>query len=107
MDRTDQSDRSKKIDSGEKREKAAALVYDQIGAPRVVAKGMGNLARKMIETARTEGIPIQKNEILVEALLKVELTTEIPPQLYQAVAEILSFVYRLDKLEHLERKKFK
>ena len=81
----------------EKKDKAAALVYDQTGAPRVVAKGEGEVARIMIEAAETEGIPIQKNEVLVEALMQVELTKEIPPQLYRAVAEILAFIYRLEK----------
>jgi len=81
----------------EKKAKAAALVYDQTGAPRIVAKGAGEVARKMIEIAEAEGIPIQKNELLVEALMQVELTKEIPPQLYRAVAEILAFIYRLDK----------
>jgi len=81
----------------EKKAKAAALVYDQTGAPRIVAKGAGEVARNMIEIAEAEGIPIQKNELLVEALMQVELTKEIPPQLYRAVAEILAFIYRLDK----------
>jgi len=81
----------------EKIGKAAALVYDQTGAPRIVAKGVGEIARKMIEAAETEGIPIQKNEVLVEALMQVELTKEIPPQLYRAVAEILAFIYKLEK----------
>jgi len=80
-----------------KKAKAAALIYDQTGAPRIVAKGVGEVARKMIETAEAEGIPIQKNELLVEALMQVELTKEIPPELYKAVAEILAFIYRLDK----------
>ena len=78
-------------------EKAVALVYDQMGAPRVIAKGRGEIAQKLIEIAETEGIPIQKNAVLVEALLQIELTKEIPPQLYRAVAEILAFVYRLDR----------
>lgn len=81
----------------EMREKAAALVYDQTGAPRIVAKGVGEVARNIIKVAEAEGIPIQKNELLVEALMQLELTKEIPPQLYRAVAEILAFVYRLDK----------
>lgn len=79
------------------KDKAAALVYDQIGAPRVVAKGEDEIARKIIETAEQEGIPVQKNEGLVEALMQVELSKEIPPQLYRAVAELLAFIYRLDK----------
>lgn len=81
----------------EMKEKAAAIVYDQTGAPRIVAKGVGEVARKIIEAAEAEGIPIQKNEVLVQALMQVELTKEIPTQLYRAVAEILAFVYRLEK----------
>lgn len=81
----------------EKKDKAAALVYDHAGAPRIVAKGVGEVARRMIEAAEAEGIPIQKNEVLVEALMQVELTKEIPPQLYRAVAELLAFIYRLEK----------
>ena len=81
----------------EKQEKAAAIVYDKLRAPRIVAKGVGEVARKMIEVAEAEGIYVQKNEILVEALMQVELTKEIPPQLYRAVAEILAFIYRLEK----------
>jgi len=87
----------KDIKEKQKHEKAAALVYDQTGAPRIVAKGAGEVARKIIEVAKAEGIPVQKNEVLVEALMQIELTKEIPPQLYRAVAEILAFVYRLDK----------
>ncbi|MEA5025877.1 Flagellar biosynthetic protein FlhB [bioreactor metagenome] len=80
------------------REKAAALAYDQSGAPKVVAKGTGEVARKIIEQAIEYGIPIQKDEVLVETLMRVEYGEEIPPQLYQIVAELLAFVYRLDKL---------
>lgn len=90
----------KEKDKGQKQikkeNKAAALVYDQTGAPRIVAKGRGEVAQKIIEAAQEEGIPIQKNELLVEALMQVELTKEIPPQLYRAVAELLAFIYRLE-----------
>lgn len=81
----------------EKKLKAAALAYDHTGVPRVVAKGSGELAKQIIQQAQVEGIPVQTNEVLVEALLKVELTKAIPPELYQAVAEILAFVYRLEQ----------
>jgi len=81
------------------REKAAAIAYNDMGVPRVVAKGEGELAKKILEHAETEGIPIQKNEILVDALLNVELSKEIPPELYEAVAEILAFIYRLNRLK--------
>ncbi len=90
---------TEKREKGDKQEKAAALVYDQTGAPRIVAKGVGEVARKMIQAAEEEGIPIQKNEILVEALMQVELTKEIPPQLYRAVAELLAFIYRLENVK--------
>lgn len=79
------------------KKKAVALAYDHIGAPRVVAKGEGEVARRIIEIAESEGIPLQKDNHLVEALLQVELTKEIPTQLYQAVAEVLAFVYHLEK----------
>lgn len=77
--------------------KAAAIAYDHIGVPRVVAKGDGLIAEKIIEFAEAEGIPVQNNTGLVEALMQVELSKEIPPELYQVVAEVLAFIYRLDK----------
>lgn len=83
--------------NSEKRLKAAALAYDHIGTPRVVAKGSGELAKQIIRQAQDDGIPIQTNEVLVESLMKVELTRTIPPELYQAVAEILALVYRLEQ----------
>lgn len=81
------------------KKKAAALAYDYSGAPRVVAKGDGLLAQRIIETAKEHGIPVQNNEILVEALMQVELSKEIPPELYQTVAEVLAFIYRMDKMK--------
>ncbi|MCL1792039.1 MAG: EscU/YscU/HrcU family type III secretion system export apparatus switch protein [Peptococcaceae bacterium] len=83
----------------DKREKAAALAYNHIGVPRVVAKGEGELARKILEVADQEGVPIQKNDLLVDALINVELSREIPPELFEAVAQILAFIYRLNKLK--------
>lgn len=80
------------------REKAVALTYDDFsGAPRVVAKGEGELAKKIIEFASREGIPVHQDPDLIEALIRVELTREIPPQLYQAIAEVLAIIYQLDK----------
>lgn len=79
------------------KDKAVALAYDHAGAPKVVAKGSGHVARKLIEHAIEYGIPIQRNEILVETLLEVNLGEEIPPQLYQVVAELLAFIYQLDQ----------
>lgn len=79
--------------------KAAAIAYDHIGVPRIVAKGEGQVAKRIIEIAEEKGIPIQKNNNLVEALMQVELSKEIPPELYQVVAEVLAFIYKLDKMK--------
>lgn len=79
-------------------EKAVALAYDKIGAPRVVAAGKGEIARNLIKAAQAEGIPIQSDVGLVEALLRIEVGQEIPLELYKAVAELLAFIYKMDTL---------
>ena len=80
-------------------EKAAALKYrhGKDNAPKLIAKGRGKVAEKIIEIARTHGIPIQEDKELVEFLSMLDLYQEIPPELYRAVAEILAFVYSLNK----------
>ena len=76
---------------------AVALGYEpgKDLAPKVLAKGRGALAEKIMEVARAHGIPLQEDPILVELLAKVEIDQEIPSVLYQAVAEVLAFVYQL------------
>ena len=74
---------------------AVALHYDRTGAPRVIAKGRGQIGAKIIEVARAHDIPIEENEVLAGALSNVELGDEIPEDLYKAVAEVLIFVLRL------------
>ncbi len=83
----------------EKRRKAAALRYDpqRDKAPVVVAKGRGELAEKIIELAKKEGIPVVEDKNLVEALLRIEVFEEIPPVLYEAVARVLVFVQEVRK----------
>jgi len=78
------------------KEKAVALAYDKSGSSKIVASGQGEVARNLIEAAQEQGIPIQTNAQLVEALIKIDVGQEIPPELYEAVAEILAFIYRLD-----------
>ena len=80
------------------RSQAVALRYDdrRDPAPRVVAKGKGKIAEKILEVARRCGVPIHEDADLVEVLAKIELDQMIPPALYQAVAEILAFLYRLN-----------
>lgn len=74
---------------------AVALHYEKPGAPRVVAKGRGEVGHKIIETARSHGVPIEENAGLAEALSHVELDDEIPEALYRAVAEVLVFILRV------------
>jgi flagellar biosynthesis protein len=83
----------------EKSKKAAALRYDQAqdAAPRVVAKGRGKLAEKIVATAQANQIPLVQDSNLMQMLDLLELETQIPPELYQAVAEVLAFVYRLNR----------
>jgi len=77
--------------------KAAALKYDdkKHSAPIVNAKGKGVNAKKIIEIAKLNDIPIKKDEDLVELLSKVELDKEVPNEMYKAVAEVFSFIYKL------------
>jgi len=83
----------------EKKEKAVALKYDKesAGAPKVTAKGEGVSAKKIIELAQENDVPIQKDEDLVELLSAVELDREIPPEMYKAVAEVFAFLYKVTK----------
>jgi flagellar biosynthesis protein len=78
------------------REKAVALKYNEHEdrAPKVVAKGQGHIAERIIETARQNGVPIYQDHDLLELLAQVDIDREIPSELYTAVAEILSWVYR-------------
>ncbi len=78
--------------------RAAALRYnpETMGAPQVVAAGKGYVAERIIETAAAGGVPVRSEPALAEALQTVELGREIPSALYQAVAEVLAFVWFLD-----------
>ena len=79
--------------------KAVALKYDPAsgGAPVVVAKGRGHLADEILQKALESGVPVQEDRSLVEVLSKLDLDQQIPAELYDLVAEILSFLYRADK----------
>lgn len=77
--------------------KAVALKYEaeKDKAPKVVAKGRGFIAQRIIELARQHSIPMKEDEALVEILSKLDIYEEIPVELYKAVAEILVFVYQV------------
>lgn len=82
----------------EKSPKAVALKYDQKKdkAPRVIAKGRGEIAKKIIEVAQAHQVPLYEDKNLIQILEALDLETEIPPELYRAVAEVLAFIYRLN-----------
>jgi flagellar biosynthesis protein len=81
------------------RKRAVALQYrpGRDEAPRLTAKGSGTLAERIIELARENGIPLREGPALVEILSGLELQETIPPSVYAVVAEILAFVYRMDR----------
>lgn len=77
---------------------AVAIKYDTayMNAPTVVAKGMDFVAEKIVEIAVEHNVPVLENKPLAQALYDdVEVNQQIPAQLYQAMAEILAFVYQL------------
>ena len=76
------------------RRTAVALEYADPGVPRVIAKGHGDIADKIVETALAAGVAIEENPALAEALSRVELDDEIPEALYRAVAQVILFVLR-------------
>jgi flagellar biosynthesis protein len=76
--------------------KAAALRYDgKDAAPTVIATGRGAIADRILAAAREAGVPVREDQLLAEALAALELGTEVPPELYQAVAEALVWAYAL------------
>jgi len=77
-------------------EKAVALRYDEKkeSSPRVVAKGQGYVAQTIKALASAHNIPIRHDDELVELLSQIDIDREIPQELYAAVAEILSWIYR-------------
>lgn len=79
--------------------KAVALRYDtgREDAPRVVASGKGYVAGKILEVAKAARVPIYEDAALAEHLSKLDLGSEIPFELYKMVAEILVFIYSIDR----------
>ncbi|MFC7734479.1 flagellar biosynthesis protein FlhB [Roseomonas sp. GCM10028921] len=75
---------------------AVALGYEEgsSAAPRILAKGADELATRIREKARESGVPLVSNPPLARALFKLDVDTEIPAEHYQAVAEIIAFVWR-------------
>lgn len=78
---------------------AVAIKYDlaRDRAPKVVARGKGTIAERIMATARENGIPVHEDPELLEALGRLEVQQEIPAELYQVMAEVLTFIYKANK----------
>ena len=87
------------MDESVKNKRAVAVKYeeDSDGAPRVVAKGAGLIAEQIIKNASVHGVPLYQNATMANMLMAVEIDREIPPEMYQALAEILAQIYRIDQ----------
>ncbi len=79
------------------RKKAVALSYDmEEGPPTIVAKGEGIIAENIISKGLEEELVIYEDSDLVSSLIKLDLNSEIPSELYDVVAEIIFYVYTID-----------
>ena len=85
--------------TGHHHDQAVALKYQPAtdNAPKLVAKGRGEIAQKIIKIAREHQIHIHDDPDLVEALSLLDLNEEIPVDLYVVVSELLAFVYSLNR----------
>lgn len=82
----------------ELRQAAAALRYrGALVAPMLVAKGQGLLAEEIIRRAKEAGVYVHSSPELVGLLMQIDLDERIPPQLYSAVAEVLAWVWQLER----------
>ncbi|WLD95136.1 EscU/YscU/HrcU family type III secretion system export apparatus switch protein [Alkalihalobacillus sp. AL-G] len=81
------------------RKSVVAMKYEESrsAAPRVIAKGKGATADEILSIANEYKIPVQEDPSLVQLLSKLDINEEIPPNLYQAVAEVFAFIYQLDQ----------
>lgn len=88
----------KRKNTPRKTDKAVALSYNQSeSVPKVVAKGEGIIARNIVEKGKEEDIVIYEDKNLVESLIGLDINEQIPEELYEAVAEIIFYVYNLDR----------
>ncbi len=83
-----------------KRKTAVALSYEKGDhAPKILASGVGEVAEKIIETAKEADVPLYEDAPLASTLAKLEIGDAIPPELYEVVAEILVFVNDMDRMK--------
>jgi flagellar biosynthesis protein len=75
----------------------AALRYTGTGSPQVIAAGRGELAQRILERAHEAGVPVHRDPQLADSLASLALGTEVPEELWTAVAEVLAWAYSLEK----------
>jgi len=87
------------------RGRAVALGYDDTAddAPRVLAKGEGEVAERIVALAREHGIPVRRDADLATLLSAVELEGAIPVEAFEAVARILAHIYRANGRMSVDR----
>ena len=89
-----------KKDDTKKEKTAVAIAYEPGDvAPKILATGKGEVAERIIETAKENDVPFYQDHKLAETLSKLEIGDAIPPELYDVVAEILVFVDDMDRLK--------
>lgn len=95
------SETRRKLHEQQMEKTAVALKYDSDSddAPRIVATGKGHLAEKIIEAANQENVPVHQDDAVAKTLSKLELGDDIPPELYEVVAQILIYVDGVDGLK--------
>ena len=87
-------------EEGKRRQSAVALAYGAgDAAPKVVAKGQGLVAEKIMARAREAGVFVHESKELVSLLMQVDLDREIPPALYRAIAELLAWLYHIESAQ--------
>lgn len=86
---------------------AIAIKYDieKDAAPVILAVGKGSFAEEILKVAEDNKIPLFEDKNLANLLIKLEVDTEVPAELYTLVAEVLAFVFRLDQMVS-KRKRF-
>lgn len=78
---------------------ATALKYSagKDTAPKLIAKGAGHVAEKIVEKAEESGVPVYEDPLLANQLANLAIGQEIPAELYHVVAEVLIFISRMDQ----------
>ncbi|PAF50897.1 flagellar biosynthesis protein FlhB [Helicobacter sp. 13S00401-1] len=86
-------------------QKAAALAYDKDkdSSPRIVASGVGQIAKAIVQKASEFDVPLFKNEVLVDSLVHMDVNANVPPELYQAVVEVFVWLQNSEKSTQISR----